>query len=179
MSERHDSLRGACKEFEQELILYYYQDCTGTERHRVESHLASCASCRTFLEELKSLLPATVKTDETSPAFWQSYSRELRAKLAAEEEKSGWWRTISFLFRPWPVPAMATALILAFALTVTFTKGWWSPQTQGRDKEPVEIAGVADNLDFFKSLDFLDSMDLLEAVEGKEAQKSETNSHPL
>lgn len=179
MAERHDSLRGACKEFEQELVLYYYQDCNGTERHRVESHLESCASCRRFLEELRSLLPATVKPDEPSPAFWQSYSRELRAKLAAEKEKSGWWQTISFLFRPWPVPAMATALILALALIMTFAKGWLPSRQTPQDPELVKMASVADNLDFLKSLDFLDSMDLLDAVEGKEAQKSETSSHPL
>jgi len=177
MAERHDSLRGACKEFEQELVLYYYQDCNGTERHRVESHLESCASCRRFLEDLQSQLPATVKPDEPSPTFWQSYSREMRAKLAEEEQKSGWRQAISSLFRP--VPVMATALILALALTVTFTKGWLPSRQTPQDPELVKMTSVADNLDFLKSLDFLDSMDLLDAVEGKEAQKSETSSHPL
>lgn len=177
MAKTSDSLRGACTDFEQDLVLYYYQDCTGTEQRRVESHLESCASCRRFLEELRSLLPGTVKTDDPSPAFWQSYSREMRAKLAEEEEKSSWWRAISSLFRP--VPVMATALILALALTVTFTKGWLPSRQTPQDPELVKMTSVADNLDFLKSLDFLDSMDLLDAVEGKEAQKSETSSHPL
>jgi len=172
MAERQN-LPSACKDFEPDLVLYYYQDSAGAERQRVESHLESCARCRTFLEELRSFLPATVQTDEPAPAFWQSYSREMRAKLAAEDEKSGWRQALSFLFRPWQVPAMATALILALGLT--FTKGWLSPQ----DPELVKMAAVEDNLDFLKSLDFLDSMDLLEAVEGKEAQNGETTSHSL
>ena len=180
MAEMHDPLRGACKDFEQDLILYYYQDCAGIERRRVESHLVSCASCRRFLEELQSLLPATVKTDEPSPAFWQSYSREIRARLVTANEKSRWWDAISFPFRPWPVPAVATALVLAVALTLTFTKGRWPfHQTPPQERELVEMASVTDNLDFFNSFDFLDSMDLLEAVEGKEMQKSETSHQPL
>ncbi|HEY2989919.1 MAG TPA: zf-HC2 domain-containing protein [Candidatus Binatia bacterium] len=175
MAERKDSLPGACKDFEQDLVLYHYQDCSGAERQRVESHLDSCASCRGFLQELRSLLPATVESDEPSAAFWQNYSREMRVKLAAQEEKSGWWPAISSFFRPWPVPAVATALILALAVTLTFTRGRWFP-VKSEDPEVLEMAS---NADFFKSLDFLDSMDLLEAVEGTEAQTSETSPRPL
>jgi hypothetical protein len=173
MAERQN-LPGACKDFEPELVLYYYRDVAGEERQRVESHLESCARCRTFLEGLRSFLPATVQTDEPQPAFWQSYSREMRAKLAAEEEKSGWRQTLSFLFRPWPVPAMATALILVLALT--FTKGWLPTGQNANEPEPVEMA---DNVDFLNSMDFLDSMALLEAVEGQETQNGETTSHSL
>jgi hypothetical protein len=173
MAERQD-LPGACKDFEPDLVLFYYQDLAGAERQRLESHLESCAHCRAFLEELKSFLPATVHADEPSPAFWQSYSREMRAKLAAEDEKSGWRQALSFLFRPWPVPAMATALILVLALT--FSKGWLPTGQDTKESEPAEIV---DNVDFLNSMDFLDSMALLEAVEGQETQNGETTSHSL
>lgn len=174
MTKISDTLRGACKEFEQDLVLYHYQECSGTERHRVESHLETCASCRGFLEELKSFLPATVNTDEPSPAFWQSYSREMRTKLAENEAKSGWWQTIASFFRPWPVPVAATAMILAVAVTLTLTKGQWFQDS--KDNEFVEMAS---NADFFKSLDFLDSMDLLDEVESKEAQVGEKTAQHL
>lgn len=173
MAERQN-LPGACKDFEPDLVLFYYQDLAGAERQRLESHLESCARCRTFSESLRSFLPATVQTDEPSPAFWQSYSREMRAKLAAEDEKPGWRQALSFLFRPWPVPAMATALILALALT--FSKGWLPTGQNTKESEPAEIA---DNVDFLNSMDFLDSMALLEAVEGQETQSGETTSHSL
>ncbi|HEY3302585.1 MAG TPA: zf-HC2 domain-containing protein [Candidatus Binatia bacterium] len=174
MAERKELPPGACKDFEPDLVLYYYQDCAGAERQRVELHLESCARCRTFLEGLRSFLPATVEADEPAPAFWQSYSREMRAKLAAEDEKAGWRQALSFLFRPWPVPAMATALILVLALT--FTKGWLP--TGQNAKEP-ELAEMAENVDFLNSMDFLDSMALLEAVEGQETQSGETTPRSL
>ena len=173
MAKRQD-LRGACEEFEQDLVLYHYNECDGAERQRVESHLPSCASCRSFLEDLKVLLSATVKTDEPTPAFWQNYSREMRARLDQRENR-GWARAILSLFRPWPVPAVATAMIVALAVTLTFTKGRWTTETHPSP----ELVEMASNADFFESLDFLDSMDLLESVEGHDAQNSETISHPL
>jgi len=176
MAERKNA-SGACKDFEADLVLYYYQDLAGSERHRVESHLESCAPCRAFLEELRSFLPGTVEADEPSPVFWQNYNREMRAKLAAKEERRGWREAFSFLFRPWPVPAMAAALIVVLALT--FSKEWLPFSQSPQDPELVKMTEVPENLDFLKSLDFLDSMDLLEAVEGKEAFNGETTSHSL
>jgi hypothetical protein len=173
MAERQ-ILPGACKDFEPDLVLFYYQDLAGAERQRVESHLESCAQCRTFLAGLRGFLPATVQADEPSPAFWQGYSREMRAKLDAAERKSWWGRqATSFLFRPWPIPAMATALILVLALT--FTRGWLPISQNAPEPELVEMA---ENVDFLNSIDFLDSMALLEAVEG-EAHTSETTSRSL
>src|SRR5574342_879885 len=119
MTKKAESLAEACKAFEQDLVLYYYRDCgSPTDQHRLESHLKDCASCQLFLEELKRFLPASVQPDEPSPAFWQHYTRELRAKLARQE--SGWRERVASLLTPWSVPAMATAVILALALTLTF-----------------------------------------------------------
>lgn len=170
-----DLARGACKDFEQDLVLYHYQECSGIERRRVDSHLETCALCRGFLEELKSFLPATVNTDEPSPAFWQSYSREMRVRLAENEAKSSWWRTIASFFRPWPVPAAAMAMILALAVTLTLTKGQWFQESNDNS----EFVEMASNADFFKSLDFLDSMDLLDDVESREAQVGEKTPQHL
>lgn len=170
-----DGLGAACKEFEQDVVLYHYQECPEIDRRKVASHLESCAGCRRFLDELQSLLPATVAADEPPPAFWQSYSREVRIKLAEEEENRGWLGAVAAFFHPWPVPAAATAVILAVAMGLTYTKTHWYPAAS--DTAP-EFNYMASNADFFKSLDFLDSMDLMESVETPEAQKSET-SRPL
>jgi hypothetical protein len=175
MVKTPDLVHGACKDFEQDLVLYHYQECSGTEQRRMESHLETCASCRRFLEELKGFLPATVNTDEPSPAFWQSYSREMRAKLSEKEAKSGSWWTIASFFRPWPVPALAMAMILALAVTLTLTKGRWASDSN----DNAEFVEMASNADFFNSLDFLDSMDLLDDVETKEAQIGEKTPQHL
>ena len=169
-----DRSLGACKEFEQDLVLYHYQECTGGEQQKVESHLESCAACRRFLAELSTFLPATITTDEPSPEFWQNYNREMRAKLAEKEGESGWKWLASF-FRPWSVPAIATAMILALAVTLTLTKGQWPLDSQ----EKPEVLEMAADADFLESIDFLDSMDLLEAVEGQEAQTGEATPQHL
>ena len=39
MTERGDTLRTACKDFEEDLVLYYYGDGSAAERSRVEGHL--------------------------------------------------------------------------------------------------------------------------------------------
>lgn len=167
MIHRNDSLRGACKEFEEDLVLYYYGECAAEERSRVEKHLERCASCQQFLADLQRLLPLTVKPDEPPQLFWQSYSKEMQRKLAAREQKGHWRRNLAALLRPWPVPALATALVLILALTLTFGKRLWRSQDLPPEEEGVmEILPMAENLEFFKAMDLLDSLDLLEAAAG-------------
>lgn len=165
---RHDHTpRAACKEFDQDLVLYYYGECVETERGRVETHLEGCASCRLFLEDLRTVLPLTVKPDEPPQAFWEGYSKEIRLKLAAVEQKGRWWRDLLAPLRPWPVPALATALVLILALTLTFGKRVWRTQDLPPEEEGVmEILPMAENLEFFKAMDLLDSLELLEVGAG-------------
>ena len=167
MVQRNDQLRGACQAFEQDLVLYYYGECAGDERVKVEKHLEGCDSCRQFLGDLRRLLPLTIKPDEPPQLFWQSYSKEMQRKLAAAEQKGRWWRDLFPILRPWPVPALATALVLILALTLTFGKRIWRPQDLPPEEEGImEILPMAENLDFFKAMELLDSLDLLEAGGG-------------
>ena len=70
MKERTDTLRTACKDFEEDLVLYYYGDDSEAERSRVEGHLQSCASCHAFLDDLRKLLPQMVKPTDLPQSFW-------------------------------------------------------------------------------------------------------------
>jgi predicted anti-sigma-YlaC factor YlaD len=170
MVHRNDSLRAACTDFERDLVLYYFDDCAGTERSRIEAHLEGCTPCRRFLEDVQKLLPLTVKPDDPPQAFWESYSRELRGKLAAVEPKRPWWKVVLSFFRPWPVPAVATALILVVALALTLAKHPWQ-QTKNLstgNQAFLEILPMAENLEFFKNMELLDAMDLIEAVPSPE-----------
>jgi len=166
----------ACKAFEQDLVLYHYGECSGSEKQRLESHLESCAGCRSFLDELKAFLPSTVAIDEPSASFWQDYSRELRIKLSDQEQKRGWWSSLAALFRPWPVPALATAAILAIVITMTMNR---SSEVPSKPDGGPQYADMASHADFFKSMDLLDSMDFLESVEASEAPKGEAASQHL
>lgn len=162
-----EPMETACKDYEEDLVLYYYGDCPMDEGERIQGHLKSCAVCSRFFDDLNKLLPLTVKTDEPSPAFWEGYSREVRQKLASAGERRPWWDGLLSFLRPWPVPVFATALVLVLALTLTLTKQTW----RARDAVPkeealLEVLPIAENLDFYKSMDVLDSLDLLEAMGG-------------
>jgi hypothetical protein len=167
------SQRNACKDFEQDLVLYHYGDCVAADKPRVEAHLEGCDGCRQFLQELKAFLPATLAVDEPPASFWQDYSREMRIKLAAADEKPSWIRSLAALFRPWPVPALAAAAIIAISLTMTMKKAPEAPS------DPYTY--MASNADFFKSMDLLDSMDLLESVETQtqDTEKSDAAAQNL
>lgn len=167
MKYRYPSPNEPCSEFEADLVLYYYGELARSDRGRVESHLKSCSTCGHFLKDLGSLLPRTVKGDEPPEGFWEDYSREIRKKLAAAAEEQPWWKGFFLTFRSWPMPALATALILIIALTLTFRKKSWRPTDIPPDQEALlEVLPIAENLDFFKAMELLDSMDLLEAAGG-------------
>ncbi|HEY6200746.1 MAG TPA: zf-HC2 domain-containing protein [Candidatus Binatia bacterium] len=161
----------ACKDFEQDLVLYHYGDCVAADKQRVESHLETCDACRGFLQELKAFLPSTLAVDEPPTAFWQDYSREMRIKLSDYEENRSWWRSVAAYLRPWPVPALAAAAIVAISVTMTMR----SPDTPS---DP-SYTYMASNADFFNSMDLLDSIGLLESVEPQETQKGEAGPQNL
>lgn len=164
MIHRHFSLHQACTDFEAELVLYYYGDLTENDRSRVADHLKSCSACGRFFEDLGRLLPLTVKPDEPPEEFWQDYTWEVKQKLASVKAKIPWWKGIFLSYRSWSIPALATALVLILALTLTFRKRFWTPTDLPPDEEALlEVLPMAENLEFFKAMELLDSMDLLEA----------------
>ena len=163
MAERNHFASQSCKEYEQDLILYYYGELGEGELNRTEAHLKGCDSCRQTLEALASLLPRTVKEDHPPQSFWDNYSRELRGKLDQMEAKVSWWERIVSLIRSWPVPVAATAIVIVLALTLTLNRALRRPEQAPPVNEKIfEIFQMADDVDFYKNLDLLDSMDMLE-----------------
>lgn len=165
---RHDtSPDRACKDFEADLILYYYGDCAEADRLRVETHVRSCPACARFLQALREILPLTAKADEPPESFWLDYTRELRGKLVAAEENVPWWKRFFVSHRWWRVPALATALVVILALTLTFNKRSWRPAViPPEDEAFLEVLPMAENLEFFKAMELLDALDFLEASGG-------------
>ncbi len=163
MAQRAEPRQNACKDYEQKLVLYYYGECADAERDRIDTHLELCRVCKDFMDDLRLFLPLTVRADEPGEAFWQSYSRDLRVKLATAEQIPYWRGLFSSFLTPWSVPALATALTLILALTLTLTRERW----QRTDSPPaqeglLEVLPLAENLEFFSAMDLLDSLDLIE-----------------
>ena len=173
MGQPSDLLRPACKDFDEDLVLYYYRECPLPECNRIEEHLKECVSCYCFLEDLRTLLPLTVEPKDLPQTFWDSYYQELQNKLAAMEEGESWWRGLFSFLRPWTVPALGSALVLILALTFTFTKSMWRlPGHSAKEEVPPEIRVVENNVDFFEVMDLLESLDLLEALEETRSGRS-------
>ena len=153
-----------CQALEEDLVLFHYGDLSGAERDRLAVHVASCAGCAGYLNELATLLPLTVKSDAPPEQFWLNYKRELRHKLdAASERKSPWPRFAAFL-QPRYLPAFAAAVLVVLALTFTLGKSPWSVKNNVADEELAATLPVAENLEFFSAMDVLDDLDLLDLL---------------
>jgi hypothetical protein len=164
MAQGIEKAATACTDLEADLILLHYGDLDGTERARLQSHVAQCAGCSAYLNELSALMPLTVATDSPPQQFWMDYSRELRHKIDARVEIKFSWQQVVALFKPGYLTALATAATLIIALTFTLGGGRWSSKNDLPDEELTEALPVAENLDFFRAMDVLDELDLLEVM---------------
>lgn len=164
MTEQTKTLVSPCGELEENLVLFHYGDLDGAERGMLQTHLQSCTACAGYLKELDTLLPLTLKADEPPATFWTDYNRELRQKLDRAAEKKSWRQTLGDLFQPRWMPALATAGVVALALTFTVGRGIWPANDSQDDAAIMELLPVAENLEFFKAMDVLDNLDLLESM---------------
>jgi hypothetical protein len=163
MTEQTTMLVSPCGDLEENLVLFHYGDLDDPERGALEGHLQSCAACANYLQDLGTLLPLTLKTDQPLETFWTDYNRELRQKLDRAEAKS-WAQTFGEFFQPRWMPALATAGVVALALTFTVGRGIWLTNDSQDDAAILEMLPVAENLEFFKAMDVLDNLDLLESM---------------
>jgi len=160
----HQAHTSACETYEEDLVLLHYGELSGAERQKLDSHLASCAGCASYLKELATLLPLTVKSDEPPQEFWQNYNRELRHKLDDVTAGKTWWRSLAAILQPRYLPAFASAAVVVIALTFTLGKAVWNGKSNPQDDEMAEALPVAENLDFFSAMDILDDLELLEFI---------------
>jgi len=163
MTEPNKTLSTPCQAREENLVLYHYSDLEDAERAALQAHLQDCAACAGYLQELRALMPLTVEADQPPTTFWHDYNRELRHKLDAAAEKTGWRRALAALFQPRLVPVIAATAVVALALTLTLGKRIWSTDDPVQDQEAlIEVLPVAENLEFFRAMDVLDNLDVLE-----------------
>jgi predicted anti-sigma-YlaC factor YlaD len=173
MNKHSQTFETMCKTFEEDLVLYYYQEVSEADRRRIDHHLGVCADCRKFIGDLQRLLPQMKKVDELPQSFWDSYHREIVQKLAAQEESRHWLRDLFAPLHLWMLPAFGTAAVAALALGLVLTKSDTNFITKKSPATlPVEIMADTNQLEFFKSMDMLESLDNLEGSETNNGAKS-------
>ena len=167
-------LQSACKEFEEDLVLYYYGETSDDDSRRVGQHLSGCLRCQGFLDDLQRLLPQMARSEELPQSFWDSYYRETVAKLARQDERQHWWRSLIPQMKIWMVPAFGSVAMAILAIALLFGKGNLSSFTvRATEKIPHEILADENQLQFFESMDMLESLSKLEA---QDEQKPEALS---
>lgn len=169
MNERTKTLENACKDFEEDLVLYYYGDDSEADHARIENHLTQCALCRAFIADLRKLLPQMARSSEMPPSFWDNYHREMVEKLARQSERGRWWQDLFAPIRVWMLPAFGTVAVAVLAIGIVFGNGVWTSQPT-QPLVPQEILSDVNQLEFFNSLDMLESLPKLEASDGTQAE---------
>jgi predicted anti-sigma-YlaC factor YlaD len=162
-------LDNACKNFEEDLVLYYYGENNGAERRRVEQHLSSCGSCQSFVNDLNRVLPPMAEQQSLPQTFWDNYYRETVAKLAEQDERKNWWRNLFAPIRTWMVPVFGTAVAAVLAVALLLGKvNVFTDLTPA--SIPQEILADSNQLEFFQSLDMLESLNKLEEQDGNKPE---------
>jgi predicted anti-sigma-YlaC factor YlaD len=163
MKQQAHVLESACKEFEEDLVLYYYGEVPEAERRHIDNHSQQCRRCRDFLADLAKLLPHT-GPKEFPPAFWHNYYNEVMEKL--ELAQLPWWQRLTAPMQVWLLPAFGTVAMALLAVALIFGPGGWNLQSESPESVPQEILVDAVNVEFFKSMDLLESLTVLEKMEG-------------
>ena len=100
------------------LELSLHGELAAPDQKKLEEHLATCAECRTELEDLKHLQTTLrgAKRLEPTDALLQEARLELRTALRVERSKATFWQSamdkIDELFAPWAKVSLAGAAML-------------------------------------------------------------------
>jgi anti-sigma factor RsiW len=155
-----ESNENRCAAIESKLIAYLDGLAQPDERHAVEEHLASCASCRTRAEEFRALYSALDDLPVISPS--PAFDASLRARIAAEPPRRSFWNLM-------PSPR------LAFAVTALVVMSVWlsspsrlpvSPAVVNQASTPAQVAaesesGMDRDLSVLENYDVVSKFDAL------------------
>ncbi len=96
------------------------------EKQELETHLASCAECRSVREEIQSLHNALAKKArvEVTDALLMEARQQFRAALRSERNKAGLWQQMTEFVDTVFAPPMKLAAGGAFLVAVGFVGGY-------------------------------------------------------
>ena len=106
----------SCVKMENRILAYMDGRLKDSEQAEMEKHLAACPVCRVRANEFRSVsdLLGELPMVEPTPAF----DVRVRARVAAEPVKLGWWAWM----RPSPRIAFAASMLLLATLWIGYRK---------------------------------------------------------
>jgi hypothetical protein len=113
----------SCRDFQNQIVLFLYEELPEENKDGLESHLRDCDGCRQAMEHQKSLhtLLAEEESDWEFPSDLLLESRRaLSDELDRIERKRSWWRipTFSGVLTPMRMLESATLIAMGLALGV-------------------------------------------------------------
>jgi anti-sigma factor RsiW len=99
---------------EKQMMPYVDGRLKASEQREVEAHLATCAACRVRVNEFRAVSGLLDELPQIEPSG--AFDARVRARVAAEPVKRGWWE----VFAPSPRAALAASMLLLATIWV----GW-------------------------------------------------------
>ena len=146
----------SCKRIEGKLVAFMDGRASDSDRRVVESHLKNCAACQARVEGFSGVWAMLNEVPVVEPS--QVFETRLRARMAAEPRRVGFWAGISTML-PSPRLALAVALLAVFSMwqssrpvTVNETA---APASSDAEFRMIQDLPVLENYDVLTSLDAL------------------------
>jgi anti-sigma factor RsiW len=137
-----------CAGMEDKLVQYLDGRAKPAERRAVEDHLAVCSGCRNRAEDFRSLFGALDDLPVISPS--PAFDASLRARLAAEPARRGFWGWI-------PSPRLAFAVTALVAMSVWLAS---MPRIANNDSAMTRVPAEAE-FSMIRDLPVLENYDVI------------------
>src|SRR4029077_14792541 len=102
----------SCSGMEKQMMPYVDGRLKASEQREVDAHLATCAACRVRVNEFRAVSGLLDELPQIEPSG--AFDARVRARVAAEPVKRGWWE----VFAPSPRAAFAASMLLLATIWV-------------------------------------------------------------
>ncbi len=156
-----------CKEIQQDMVNYYYQELDNAARSEITRHLETCAACRQTYVQIKNALALVAREQlekDKSSAFWQDFQYKVYHKLEAEKTAGFWWQGLLMPRRL--VPALAGAVILLLIIVTSARLVKHGPEMTSSDLQIAQELELIENYELIQDLEILENLPEAEQLRG-------------
>lgn len=158
----------SCTRMENKIMAYVDGRLKESERLEMEKHLATCGACQLRVNEFRAVDALLDEVPQIAPSA--AFDVRVRARVAAEPVKQGWWAW----FTPSPRVAFAASMLLLATVWIGYERGPQGPFV-GQDPKDVDAQmlqemPVLDDQDVISNFDPL--KDLPQPVQQEEQNQT-------